>query len=380
MPAFAHNNLHSMTQLMMDITAQHIAELQHRIASSSSSSLQPVDLKPEFTALTFSIITSCAFGTSLSSLPQAPHILHRTFHTLLDAISVRNLTFIPHIPVLSSLPLLHLPAIQRGRREVDELVSAIIAQRRSGLSSPLCAGHDLLSLLLKEDAAEGEMSAEREQAVRDQTLAFIFAGHETTAGLMSWMFAQLVRSPQLVQQLRDELQRVTEGDTLAPHHLPQLALLDAVINETLRLYPPAPVMFRRCIAEHTLSVPAADAFDSRSAGSAVSVPAGAFILCDIYALHRVPEYWGDDAADFRPSRWLQSGRPYSHPAAFLPFSAGQRSCVGQQFALLEARVMTAQFIAAFDMQLPAERRLHELFGEIKISYAPRNLWANITLR
>ena len=133
------------------------------------------------------------------------------------------------------------------------------------------------------------------------------------------MFAQLVRRPELVQQLRAELQRVTEGDALAPHHLPQLALLDAIIHETLRLFPPAPLMFRRCVTQHTLSVPAAQAFESKSAAAAASVPvpASAFVLCDIYGMQRRAGVLGRGCGRVQAVA-LAAERPTLQPSCCLP--------------------------------------------------------------
>ena len=362
--AFHTQNITAMFELMLALTRQHVSRLKTRLVASESSE---VDLKTEFTDLTFTIITACAFGTSLSSLPRAHRVLHHTFHTLLAAQNIRNLTFINNTPLLARLPILYKPTIDAGRAQVEALVADIITQRRSNRSHSMIAanGKDLLDVLLAAKDEDGAGFSEVE--ITSQSLAFIFAGHETTAGLLSWLFGYLATQPALYERLRREVEEVTGGGELEVEHLTRLPTIDAAINEALRLWTPAPYLFRRCRQPHTLTLPTQQ----------LHVPAGMWLCLDLYAMHRMPQYWGEDAEQFNVDRWLGSGSSKGGGRAFLPFSSGARSCVGQMFAMQETRVVVCEMLRAFDMRRDAGERLWE---EIRVSYSPHAVKVNLSSR
>ena len=354
--AFHTASVTAMYDLMLTLTREHIGRLKTRLAAGES---KEVDLKFDFTELTFAILTACAFGSSLSSLPRAHRVLHHTFHTLLAAQNVRNLTFVNNLPLVRHLPLLYKPTIDDGRADVEALVADIIQQRRSGQSQSMVGGggKDLLDILLEARDEHGVGFTEAE--ITSQSLAFIFAGHETTAGLLSWLFGHLSTQPELYERLRLEVDEVTGGGELETEHLTRLPTVDAAINEALRLWPPAPYIFRRCIQPHTLSLPTQQ----------LHIPTGMWLCLDIYAMHRQPHYYGDDAEQFVLDRWLTSGKT-GQGRAHLPFSSGPRSCVGQVFAMQEARVVVCEMLRAFDMW--RDERV-PLWEEIRFSYSPHDV-------
>ena len=361
MPAFHTQNITGMFELMATLTQQHIDQLKARLAAGEASE---VDLKVEFTELTFTILTACAFGSSLSSLPRAHRVLHHTFHSLLAAQNVRNLTFINNLPLLRDLPILYKPTIDAGRADVEALVADIVQQRRSGQSQSRVggSGRDLLDVLLDARDEDGRGFSEAE--ITSQSLTFIFAGHETTAGLLSWLFAHLATQPALYARLRQEVEEVTGGGALEVEHLTRLPLVDAAINEALRLWPPAPYLFRRCLRPHHLTLPTQQ----------LHIPAGMWLCLDMYAMHRLPDFWGEDAGEFVLDRWL-TGSGKAGGRAYLPFSSGARSCVGQLFAMQEARVVVCEMVRAFDMRRDERQALWE---EIRVSYSPHAVKVDLT--
>jgi cytochrome P450 len=127
-------------------------------------------------------------------------------------------------------------------------------------------------------------------------------------------------------------------------------VLDAVLHESLRLLPPIPFIARQAVRTHVIG--------ERTARS-ITVPAGTVVHMIPHVVHRAKAYWGEEAARFDHRRWLSSSRPHSHPFAFLPFSGGERSCIGQQFALMEAKVMLVMILQAV--------RLHWVEGQ-KLDY------------
>ena len=358
--AFHTQSVTAMVELMRTLTSEHVERLRARLKTSESTE---VDLKAEFTELAFTLITACAFGSSLSSLPRAQRVLHHTFHALLAAQNVRNLTFINNLPLLRHLPILYKPTIDAGRRDVEALVADIIQQRRAGQSQSMVGGggKDLLDMLLEAKDEQGVGFSEAE--ITSQSLAFIYAGHETTAGLLSWLFGHLATQPAVYERLRREVDEVTGGGELEVEHLSRLPTVDAAINEALRLWPPAPYLFRRCLQPHTLTLPTQQ----------LHIPVGMWLCLDLYSMHRMPAYWGDDAAEFSLDRWLSGGK--SGGRAFLPFSCGTRSCVGQLFAMQEARLVVCEMVRAFSMWRDEKKPLWE---EIRVSYSPDAVTVKLT--
>jgi cytochrome P450 len=177
-------------------------------------------------------------------------------------------------------------------------------------------------LLAARDADTGE--ALDDAQVRDEVMTLFVAGHETTANALTWAWYLLAQNPQKGERLRDELR----AD-------PQTPYLDAVLNETLRLYPPAWILGRDAVRE------------VEAAGWRLRK--GATVLMSQLVLHRSPEYFAR-ADEFLPERWL--GTPPQLPAfAYFPFGGGSRKCIGDQFAWTEARIELSHLAARYRFEL-----------------------------
>lgn len=185
------------------------------------------------------------------------------------------------------------------------------------------------------------------KVLRDQALNILLAGRDTTAGLLSFMFHELARYPEVFTKLRLEVVSVFgEGDDaqiddISFELLKKCEYLKAVINETLRLYPSVPSNSRRVEQDTTLP---------RGGGvngdKPVFVAKGLLVSYQVYSMHRDPKYYGKDAEDFRPERWFEeSTRKLGW--AYLPFNGGPRICLGQQFALTEASYVTVRLLQMF---------------------------------
>ncbi len=187
---------------------------------------------------------------------------------------------------------------------------------------------DLLSLLLQaSDPETGQVMNDRQ--IADNLLTFITAGHETTALALTWTFYLLSLYPEIEERVVREVEAVTRGDDLSVDHIGELTFTRQVLQEAMRLYPPAPVIVRAAtediaIGEHQISK-----------DSAIYVP--------VYALHRRPELW-DVPDEFRPERFGVDESRGRHRYAYLPFGAGPRICIGMSFAMTEAALVLAVLI------------------------------------
>ncbi|XP_026729977.1 cytochrome P450 4d8-like [Trichoplusia ni] len=170
--------------------------------------------------------------------------------------------------------------------------------------------------------------------LREETVVLFTAGTDTSTLGSSFTCVLLARHPHIQEKVYQELKEVF-GDTdraVTAEDLPRLKYLEAVIKETLRLYPPAPNLLRK--VDKDVILPSGD-----------TLPEGTGIFLSLFATHRNPKYWGDDAEQFRPERFIDA--PLKHPAAFLAFSYGPRNCIGYRYAMMSMKTVLATLLLRY---------------------------------
>jgi cytochrome P450 len=205
--------------------------------------------------------------------------------------------------------------LARALATIDGTVAAMVAERRARGD----LGDDLLGMLLAMSADDDTT------AVRDEAVTLLIAGHETVASALTWAWWLLATHPDAQDRLHAEVDALPGPPGFAD--LRRLPFARAVVDEALRLYPPAWVISRRAAAEQVLG--------------GYTVPAGATLLVSTWALHRHPAWWAEPAA-FRPERWLEDASGGAPRWAYVPFGAGPRLCIGRDFALVEATLLLAE--------------------------------------
>jgi cytochrome P450 len=286
-----------------------------------------VDAAEDMMRLTLGVIGRVLFGDDLD---QAVATLH-------DAFPVVSL----HVMRRSRSPL-HLPATwptpanrraARARRRLYEVVDDIIGRRRAAGA----AGEDLLSLLLRaRDPNAAGADALDDAEVRDQVLIFLLAGHETTATALTFALHLLGCHPEMQQRVHVEAERVLGADDQVPT-AERIAALDyttQVIKEAMRLYPSAYAIGRRVVEGEVID--------------GYHIPAGADVLVSPWVTHRHPRVW-EQPQRFDPDRFTPEREQQRHRYAYLPFGGGLRACIGQYFSMLEATLVTASIVRAFDL-------------------------------
>ncbi|UJR33337.1 hypothetical protein I4U23_020786 [Adineta vaga] len=352
-PAFHSVNLRSMIPLMSNETAKAIDSLL-----ATTSSTDSISLDIEFSSLTLSIIMSSAFGQDFDANIGSKETMCKLFNEAKDMVEYRTFRMINQIEFLAELPFWGKPTIDQARKILYEFVDQSITDRRNGKSSSLCSGHDILDLLLSAVDDQGESFTD--QQIKDEALTFVLAGHETTSSLLTWALNMLMLHDNVLQACREEVDRILPHGTVPTYeHIADLQVIEAVLYETLRLYPAAPVFGRECVKEHTIA--------SSDGKIQIHIPVGTMIIINSYVLHRQKEYWPDPLT-FDYKRWMRDPitgfKPkLVHPFAYLPFAAGPRNCIGQNFAILEAKVILAMFIqrCTFDL-VPNQTIVPELKG------------------
>jgi cytochrome P450 len=220
--------------------------------------------------------------------------------------------------------------------EFDQKVDRLLAERgRKSDAEPKDEPNDLLARLLAARDGEGG-GAMTAQEVRDQVVTIFMAGHETTSQALSWTWYLLAQHPGVERKLHDELAAVLGGRPPRYDDIGQLRYARMVIEESMRLYPPAHTIGRQPIA-------ADEVLDRR-------IPAGAEVLIMPWLLHRKPSLW-EDPERFEPERF-EPERAAARPRfAYIPFGAGPRICIGAGFALTEAVLILATIAQRYRLRL-----------------------------
>jgi cytochrome P450 len=247
-----------------------------------------------------------------------------------------------------------LPYPGRRRSEAAQAflrgeIVRMIGERRASAETR----NDLVALLLEaHDPETNAAMSDRELA--DNILTFITAGHETTALALTWTFYLLDRRPEAAARVRAEVEQVTGGGALKGEHVAGLVYTRQVLQEAMRLYPPAAVVVREAVR------------DMEIGGHALA--AGAQVYVPIYAVHRHAQLWSDPDA-FDPERFAPEAVKARHRYAYLPFGAGPRICIGMSFALIEAALILATLLRS---TAPTLRPGYEPELRLRVTLRPRD--------
>lgn len=208
------------------------------------------------------------------------------------------------------------------------LARVIAARRRGGKAPGAEPGDDLLALLIAaEDATTGRRMDD--EALADNLLTFITAGHETTALALTWALWLLAHAPEAEARVLDEIEAATGGEQLDATSVAGLTFTRQVVQEAMRLYPPAPIIAREALRGVRVGP--------------VAVEQGARVQVPVYVVHRHRALWERPDA-FDPDRFAPEAAAARHRYAYLPFGAGPRICIGMGFAMLEATAILATLV------------------------------------
>lgn len=254
-------------------------------------------------------------------------------------------------PIVNVAALLPLPrwlprgvpaSARRAGAEIRAMIEALVDERARAIASGTAPDDLATRIMTTPDPDTGERFSEAEMV--DQVAIFFLAGHETSAAALSWALWLIAQSPELQDELAEEArgfhERFSSGvDGTAFNPRRDLPRTLDVVRETLRLYPPVPMLVRQTSA--------GEAFRQRDLG------AGTQVVISPWHLHRHERLW-DDPDRFDPSRWQREGGAPTE--AYLPFSKGPRTCPGAAFALTEASVIIAHFLVSFRLSPVEDER------------------------
>lgn len=213
---------------------------------------------------------------------------------------------------------------------VDGQVERMIAERRAG---GVAGQQDLLARLLSVHDEQGERMSDKQ--LRDEIVTLFIAGHETTATALAWSLYLLSRHPEAYQRAKAEAEALG-GRRARFEDLPRLSYCLQVFKEAMRLYPPIYIFGRKAIADVEIG--------------GYELPKGSIVIIAPWIIHRRASIWPEPER-FDPTRFEPAAEEARHKQAFLPFSAGPRTCIGNHFALMEGPLVLATMLQRVDLEL-----------------------------
>ena len=297
-------------------------------------------------ALTLRIVSETLLGTDVTS---ATSTVGRALDVVIADVN-RRVNQLVDVP--PPFPTRTNRRFMDAMNVLDEVVLDMIRERRrAGL-----ARDDLLQMLMDtRDADTGEGMSDDQ--LRDEVMTIFLAGHETTANALSWSLYLLGRSPEVARKLRAEVRHVLGDRPATFDDVPALRYTRQVLDEAMRLYPPAWMIARSPVEDTELG--------------GYFLPARSLLLTSPWVVHRHPDFWTDPEG-FDPERFAPEARREQHRFQYFPFGGGPRLCIGNNFATMEAQLILATLTQRWHLELVPG---HPVIPEPLVTLRPRGgLW------
>ncbi len=349
LPAFSQRAMRGYYDMMLEVGDALVAKWERHLG-------QDVNVPDDMTRFTLDSIAIAGFGYRFNSFDneQIDPFLESLATALIECM---NKTV--RLPIQQRFAGKAKARLAEAIATMNALVDQVIAERRAKPTD----GGDLLNLMLEaKDPQTGEKLDDLN--IRYQILTFLIAGHETTSGMLSFAFYQLLRHPHVLAQAYAEVDRVLPGDK-RPHYadIAKLDVIERILKETLRLWPTAP----------SFSV---GPFEDQVIGGKWTMRKDRPINVMTPALHRHPSVW-ERPYDFDIDRWLPEEEAKRHPHAYKPFGNGARACIGRQFAMVEAKMALSMLLQKFAI---SDRRDYRLSIKETLSIKPDDFTMRIEVR
>jgi cytochrome P450 len=316
-PAFHRHSIEKLTTHMIGSGARFFDELLARARRGPVE----IDAHQEMVKLTLDVVVRALFGQTLA----ASDVSYPMMTEALELVSQgANQIVLP-----AWVPTPYNRKLHRTLAELDRIMYSFIATAREQGSAD-----SLLGMLLATRDADGAPLPDR--AVRDELVTLFIAGHETTALTLTWLLSLLADQPQVLARMHDEVDAVLGDRDPTYADVAQLRYVRQVVDETLRLRPPAPMVARNAVADDQI-----DGF---------AIRAGEMVVPFFWATHRHPEFWPDPLR-FDPARFEPGPNNKRHSYSYIPFSAGPRICIGNMFSLVESVLLIALLLRRFELTI-----------------------------
>ncbi|OCL06974.1 cytochrome P450 [Glonium stellatum] len=317
--------------------------------------------------VTMDIIGLAGLGRDIHALKNSDDELIKNYEEILEPTTEKGLYFVLHVlfpqRLLKALPWRINERVQVTTSNLKTICRQFVREKKQRMKTEGEDQIDILSILIKSNDFSDE-------SLVDQLLTFLAAGHETTSSALTWTTHLLSLHPEIQRRLRDEIRShipsapsILNANVDISGLLESLPYLNAICNESLRLYPTIPVSSRIAIRPTSIS--------------GHYIPKGTMAFVVPWAINRSPHLWGPTAAEFRPERWIDPETGHANNTggaasnySLLTFLHGPRSCIGEKFARAELRALVAVFCGTFEMEMADPDEVVQPAGTITIK--PRN--------
>ncbi|MBA0612078.1 hypothetical protein Godav_012723, partial [Gossypium davidsonii] len=327
-PTFHMENL----KLLVPVMTQRMTDMLDKWSAMSANGSRDVeiDVCEWFQTLTEDIITRTVFGTSYED---GKAIFCLQAQQMVLAAETFQKVFIPGYRFMPTRRNIRCWKLDK---EIRKSLMKLIESRKSENRRREDGANDLLGLMIESSYSSPDMSVDD---IIEECKSFFFAGKQTTSNLLTWTTVLLAMHPQWQVQARDEVLRVCGSrDLPTKDDVVKFKTLTMILNESLRLYPPTIATIRRAKSDAELG--------------GYMIPRGTELLIPILAVHHDQAIWGNDANEFNPGRFSEGvARAAKHPIGFIPFGLGVRTCIGQNLAVLQAKLALSIILQRFTFRL-----------------------------
>ncbi|KAL6656129.1 hypothetical protein ACP70R_006955 [Stipagrostis hirtigluma subsp. patula] len=333
-PAFHLEKLKRMLPAFSSCCEEMVSRWVEFLGEDGSREL---DVWPELQNLTGDVISRTAFSSSY-------HEGRRIFKLQAEQVE-RTMTNMGKIviPGYMSLPTKINREMRKANEEIESILRDIVGKRIQAMKQGESTNYDLLGLLLESSMRDTDgngqsgMGMTIEDAI-DECKVFYFAGMETTSVLLTWTMIVLSMHPEWQDCAREEVFGLFGKNKPEYEGLSHLKIVTMILNEVLRLYPPGTVFIRKTYKDMVIG--------------GVTYPAGVLIEMPVLFIHHDPDIWGSDVHEFKPDRFAEGiSKASKDTMAFFPFGWGPRICIGQKFALPEAKMALCMILQHFEFEL-----------------------------
>ncbi|KAF4550017.1 Cytochrome P450-like protein 65 [Elsinoe fawcettii] len=351
MPAFGPMPIRSMFSEMHDIASQLVMKW------ARFGPHHDIDVSSDFTRLTLDTIALCAMGTRFNSF------YHEEMHPFVDAmvgLLVESGNRARRPGIADSFFRAERQRYDRDIALLQKTAMDLIEDRRKNPTDK----PDLLNAMLNgRDPRTGEGLTT--DSIVNNMITFLIAGHETTSGLLSFLFVELLQNPDAYRRAQKEVDQVVGTAPVTVDHMSKLPYLTACLREALRLHPTAPGF-------------SVSAKEDEVIGGQYLIKKGQTALCFLVKIQTDPEVYGEDADKFRPERMMEENFSKLPKEAWKPFGNGMRGCIGRPFAWQEALLTVALLLQTFDFT--ASDPNYQLKIQSTLTIKPKNFHMRAAMR
>ena len=304
-----------------------------------------IEVHTEMAKLAAEIIARTLFGEKLGAEnSEAVVSAFADYQSVVKQMALSNFLGLPDwMPNVNA----KIGKAKRAGQTIHNAVDAIIALAEKG-------GHEgtMVDELIKANQSESGIDLMTRKQIRNEIIVLFMAGHETTANVLAWTWYLISQSPDVEKKLHQELDEVLNGRVPEYSDIENLKYTRAILDETMRLYPPVPILSRQALKEDEIR--------------GKKIPAGSLMLVVPWLIQRHQKHW-ENPDHFIPERFMP-GEKKPKKFTYLPFSAGPRVCIGKSFGITESVLAVATIAQRFRLELPAEA---EVKHECRLTLRPK---------